>query len=125
LVSLQSLHLGYNRIGDVGELERHLSSLHHLVNVAMNNNPVARRQLYRPTLLYQLPALRWIDGREASWEERERAEMLLSRTERPAQLYMQVRKEEDEYEKTTTTTVLLEIVAKKKVFVIFKLAISF
>jgi len=89
LSSLQSLHLAFNRVNDVSELEKHLGSLHHLVNLAMNNNPVARRQLYRPTLLQQLPALRWIDGREASWEERERAEMLVSRTERPAQLFMQ------------------------------------
>ncbi len=57
LVSLQSLHLGYNRVNDVQDLS-YLSELHQLVNIAMNNNPVARRQLYRPTLLCQVHLFR-------------------------------------------------------------------
>jgi len=89
LTSLQSLHLGYNRISDIVELEK-LSHLDHLVNIALNNNPVSRRQLYRFTLLVQLQTVRWIDGREATWEERERAELILSKGERnPSLLYAQ------------------------------------
>jgi hypothetical protein len=81
--------LGYNRISDIVELEK-LSRLDHLVNIALNNNPVSRRQLYRFTLLVQLQTVRWIDGREATWEERERAELILSKGERnPSLLYAQ------------------------------------
>ena len=87
LSSLQSLHLGYNRVNDVQDLH-HLSELHQLVNIAMNNNPVARRQLYRPTLLCQVVNLRWIDGREASFEERERAETLLKSDAKPLKFYL-------------------------------------
>lgn len=76
LKSLQSLHLGYNRINDLAEIS-HLVGLRQLVNIAMNNNPVARKQLYRPTLLCHVENLRWIDGRETSLEERERALTIL------------------------------------------------
>ena len=76
LKSIQSLHLGYNRINDLAEIS-HLRGLRHLVNVAMNNNPVARKHLYRPTLLCHVANLRWLDGREISLEERERAVTIL------------------------------------------------
>ena len=54
----------------------------------MNNNPVARRQLYRPMLICQLPAVRWIDGRETTYDERERAEVLL-KSEKPLKFFLQ------------------------------------
>ena len=54
LPQLQMLSLGSNRVSDLAELEKiaHLSALLHIV---LANNPVARKQLYRPTLIRRLP----------------------------------------------------------------------
>jgi len=85
LPQLQMLSLGSNRVSDLAELEKiaHLSALLHIV---LANNPVARKQLYRPTLIRRLPGLKLIDGREVSSEERERTDLIFSAEARPSGL---------------------------------------
>ena len=56
-----------------------------LLNVALSNNAVARKQLYRPSLLRRLPSLKLIDGREVGLEERDRAELIFASDLRPSQ----------------------------------------
>ena len=51
--------------------------------VALLNNAVARKQLYRPSLLRRLPSLKLIDGREVSHEERDRAELIFASASDP------------------------------------------
>lgn len=75
LPSLQTLFLGYNRLSDLGEVE-HLHSLPRLAEIALNNNSVARKQMYRATVLRRLPHVRVIDGREVMPDERERVELM-------------------------------------------------
>ena len=87
LKSLHHLHLSFNRINDISELEK-LASVGCITDITMCNNPVARRQLYRPTLICQIPSVCWIDGREVSEDERERAEVLL-KNERPLKFFLQ------------------------------------
>jgi Leucine-rich repeat (LRR) protein len=89
LKSLHHLHLAFNRINDISELEK-LASVGCITDITMCNNPVARRQLYRPTLICQIPSVCWIDGREVSEDERERAEVLL-KNERPLKFFLQAR----------------------------------
>ena len=71
------LFLGYNRISDIAELDK-LEEITFLLEITMSNNPVARKQLYRPKLLRKLPTLKFIDGREVTNEERERMELLFT-----------------------------------------------
>ena len=82
---LQALFLGGNRIGELNEIDRliHLPALAELV---LQNNPCARKPLYRPTALRKLIVLRSLDGREVALDERERADLLLS-SERVAPPY--------------------------------------
>ena len=61
LPKLQVLALGSNRILDVAELEK-LGALPALQQIVLVNNPVARKQLYRPTLIRRLPSLERDDG---------------------------------------------------------------
>lgn len=75
LPSLHTLFLGYNRLSDLGEIE-HLHSLPRLAEIALNNNSVARKQMYRATVLRRLPHVRVIDGREVMPDERERVELM-------------------------------------------------
>jgi hypothetical protein len=86
LKSLINLHLAFNRIGDIWELER-LSGVGCITEITMCNNPVARKQLYRPTLICQIPSVCWIDGREVLEDERDRAEVFL-RMERPLHSFL-------------------------------------
>mmetsp|Transcript_24462 Transcript_24462/g.61912 ORF Transcript_24462/g.61912 Transcript_24462/m.61912 type:complete len:537 (-) Transcript_24462:1523-3133(-) len=74
---LHALHLACNRISDISELER-LAYLTSLTNLSINNNPVARKQLYRPTLIGRVQTLRKLDGKEISGEERERVDALFT-----------------------------------------------
>ena len=116
LVSVQVLALGFNRIrygrvcalvrtlaptvfahldvmscpahSDLPELDK-LGSLPSLSELWLGNNPVARKQLYRPGLIKRLPALQVLDGREILPDERERAELLFSTDPRPSPMYVQ------------------------------------
>ena len=83
LPKLQVLALGSNRILDVAELEK-LGALPALQQIVLVNNPVARKQLYRPTLIRRLPSLKSIDGRELTLDERDRAELIFAADFRPA-----------------------------------------
>ena len=75
LPNLQSLYLGLNRVGDVAELDK-LSTIPFLMELSLNSNPIARKQLYRANCVRRLPTLKFIDGREVSYEERERVELM-------------------------------------------------
>lgn len=88
LESLQVLALGYNRISDLPELDK-LATLPSLTELWLANNPVARKQLYRPGLIKRLVGLRVLDGREIAVEERERAELLFASEHRPSPVYVQ------------------------------------
>jgi len=90
LPKLQTLCLGNNRILDVGELDKlgPPNGLPALLNVALLNNAVARKQLYRPSLMRRLPSLKLIDGREVSLEERDRAELIFASDFRPTPGYV-------------------------------------
>jgi Leucine-rich repeat (LRR) protein len=69
--NLQSLYLGFNRVAELTELEK-LACVPFLLELTLSNNPLARRQLYRPTAIRKLPTLKFVDGREVTMEERER-----------------------------------------------------
>jgi hypothetical protein len=87
LSKIASLHLSFNRIHDIGELDK-LDGMVYLVEFSMASNPVARKQMYRPTVLRRLPAVKFFDGREAYLEERERMELLFA-AERPSPTFFQ------------------------------------
>jgi len=81
--NLATLALGSNRISDLAELEK-LTECAALQSLALANNPVARRQLYRPSLVRRMLSLHVIDGREISPEERARTEAMYSAEARAA-----------------------------------------
>ncbi|XP_069772401.1 leucine-rich repeat-containing protein 9 isoform X3 [Narcine bancroftii] len=76
LVKLQRLFIGGNKIQDLGELEK-LDSLPNLIELSVVENPVSRKMLYRPFLVFHLMNLQVLDGVPVSSEEKERAELLL------------------------------------------------
>ena len=69
------MYLGFNRIADIAELDK-LGSIPFPLEMTLGNNPVARKQLYRPSLIHRFPTLKFVDGKEISIEERERVELL-------------------------------------------------
>uniref|UniRef100_H3BH59 Leucine rich repeat containing 9 n=1 Tax=Latimeria chalumnae TaxID=7897 RepID=H3BH59_LATCH len=74
LVKLQRLFLGLNKIQDTIELEK-LQVLPSLVELSVIGNPVCRKMLYRPLLIFQLPKLQVLDRTMITKDERARAEM--------------------------------------------------
>ena len=52
-----------------------LSQLPSLTELNFSNCPVCRKQLYRPTLIKKFPALRLLDAKDVTLEERERTEV--------------------------------------------------
>ena len=77
LPQLQTLLLGSNRVAELIELEK-LLHLQTLLYLSLHNNPVARKHLYRPTLVRKLLNLKMLDNREVMEDERERAELMFS-----------------------------------------------
>ena len=75
LPNLQSLYLGLNRVNDMAELDK-LGSIPFLMEINMASNPLARKQLYRANVIRRLPTLKFVDGREVTYEERERIELM-------------------------------------------------
>ena len=73
LERLQSLFMSGNRVPEFWEVDR-LSELPHLMEIALMNNPVARKPNYRTAIIKRLPALIVLDGKEISPEERQRIE---------------------------------------------------
>eukprot|EP00762_Andalucia_godoyi_P006959 ANDGO_08261.mRNA.1 Internalin-I len=80
LSRLQSLHLSCNRIMELSELDK-LVELRSLLEILLVFNPVARKPMYRPHLLRRVPSLQMIDGKEVTFDERERADALYSAQE--------------------------------------------
>ncbi|XP_071832914.1 leucine-rich repeat-containing protein 9-like isoform X2 [Apostichopus japonicus] len=74
LENLQRLYLGSNRLQEMGELEK-LESLPNLIELSVISNPVSRRLMHRPMLVYRQPNLLCIDGIPVSPEERAKAEL--------------------------------------------------
>lgn len=72
LPNLNSLFLGCNRIIDLSEIDK-LTTLIRLKEIVLSFNPIARKSLYRPSLIHKIPSLLFIDGKEVLSEERERS----------------------------------------------------
>jgi U2 small nuclear ribonucleoprotein A' len=72
--TLESLHLGTNRLNDLQELDN-LASLTRLHVLTLQKNPVARRQQYRFAIIHAMPRIHVLDGKEISPEERERVDL--------------------------------------------------
>ena len=73
LERLQSLFVSGNRIQEFYEVDR-LGELPQLMEVAVMNNPMARKPNYRTAIIKRLPQLIILDGKEISAEERLRIE---------------------------------------------------
>ncbi|XP_077863786.1 leucine-rich repeat-containing protein 9-like [Saccoglossus kowalevskii] len=74
LETLQRLYLGMNRVQDMGELEK-LECLNNMIELSVISNPVSRRLMHRPMLVYRQPNLLCIDGIPVSADERTKAEL--------------------------------------------------
>ena len=81
LRKLRSLHMGGNRVQDMGEIEK-LSSYTSLIELTIAGNPVSRRPAYRALVLRKLPALMCLDGANVSAEEREQVEAMFAQNEK-------------------------------------------
>ena len=57
------------------EVDR-LAELPHMMEIALMNNPMARKPNYRNAIIKRLPALIILDGKEITPEERQRVEMI-------------------------------------------------
>eukprot|EP01063_Lacrimia_lanifica_P008591 TRINITY_DN15672_c0_g1_i1.p1 TRINITY_DN15672_c0_g1~~TRINITY_DN15672_c0_g1_i1.p1 ORF type:complete len:1553 (+),score=713.90 TRINITY_DN15672_c0_g1_i1:108-4766(+) len=100
LPNLSRLFLSSNRISDLQELEK-LEGLERITEACLSGNAVARKTLYRPTLVYKLPNCLVIDGRDVLADEREKADLFFNQeyyayqhppnvyTDRPATLSTQ------------------------------------
>jgi len=77
LSNLHSLYLGLNRISDISEIQK-LCVIPFLLELHVPNNPVSRKQMYRPMLVQNMPSLKLIDGKEITVEERERIELMFT-----------------------------------------------
>ena len=80
LLKLRSLFLAFNRLSELTELDHILPerACPGLQEITVRNNPLSRRHLYRPTLVRKLPSLTVIDGKEVTFEEREKTEQMFS-----------------------------------------------
>ena len=74
LTSLQRLYLGLNRIQEMVELDK-LECMARLLEVSVIGNPVARRLMHRPLLIFKQPHLISIDGIPVTTDERTKAEL--------------------------------------------------
>ncbi|KAJ8046058.1 Leucine-rich repeat-containing protein 9 [Holothuria leucospilota] len=82
LENLQRLYLGSNRLQEMGELEK-LEALPNLIELSVISNPVSRRLMHRPMLVYRQPNLLCIDGIPVSPEERTKAELYFMEQQPP------------------------------------------
>lgn len=69
LPKLKVLNLTTNRIADASEISR-LSHLESLTSIKLVHNPIARRPIYRGSLIRSKPQLVLIDGHEISSDEK-------------------------------------------------------
>ena len=84
LAKLRELHLACNRVADIAELER-LAALGELRVANLAANPACRKQVYRPIVLRHCPALRTLDGKAVTEEERDHVEYLFSPVDQAAE----------------------------------------
>eukprot|EP00760_Papus_ankaliazontas_P017886 PhM_4_TR17392/c0_g1_i1/m.92790 len=73
LLNLQRLVLSNNRVTEVAEIEK-LDGLERITEISFQGNSIVRKTLYRSMLIYRLPRLVTIDGKEVTVEERERTQ---------------------------------------------------
>ncbi|XP_046860865.1 leucine-rich repeat-containing protein 9-like [Xenia sp. Carnegie-2017] len=76
LLNLQRLYLGMNKIQDMCELQK-LEKMNSLFEISLINNPITRRMLHRPVLVYRQPNIVCIDGIPVKNDERAKAEVYL------------------------------------------------
>ncbi|XP_069063527.1 leucine-rich repeat-containing protein 9 [Pleurodeles waltl] len=74
LLQLKKLFLGFNKIQETAELDK-LESLSSIVELTILGNPISRKMLHRPILVFRLPSLQILDGIPVTAEERARAEI--------------------------------------------------
>ncbi|XP_040831655.1 leucine-rich repeat-containing protein 9 [Ochotona curzoniae] len=77
LVKLEKLYLGYNKIQDITELEK-LDVISSLKELTIYGNPICRKALHRPVLIFRLPNLQKLDGIPVTPDDRAKAEVQLS-----------------------------------------------
>lgn len=75
LTRLQALFLSCNRVMELADIDK-LADLRCLLEIVLVFNPVARKVNYRAHLLRRIPSLQMIDGREVTYDERERSDAL-------------------------------------------------
>eukprot|EP00756_Hemistasia_phaeocysticola_P032666 Hpha_TRINITY_DN16421_c2_g8::TRINITY_DN16421_c2_g8_i1::g.159007::m.159007 len=75
LSRLHRLGISQNRIVDVHEIAR-LANMEGLRELQAMGNPVTRKPMYRPTLVFRLPNCTTIDGQTVTQDERDRALVL-------------------------------------------------
>lgn len=73
LEKLQTLYCSGNRITEFFEIDK-LAELPHLLELAMQSNPIARKPNYRLVVIKRLTQLVIFDGKEISLDERKRIE---------------------------------------------------
>jgi Leucine-rich repeat (LRR) protein len=76
LERIKTLYLTGNRIAEIQEIDR-LIDLQYLVEISLQNNPLARKPMYRASIIKKLPNVQIIDSKEISLEERERIEVAI------------------------------------------------
>jgi hypothetical protein len=74
LLYLQRVSFASNRIQEVPEVTRALEAARQLTEASFVANQVARKQMYRATIINCQPLLATLDGKDISPDERERAE---------------------------------------------------
>ena len=73
LERLQSVFIGGNRVVEFWEVDR-LAELPHLMEISLQNNPMARKPNYRNAIIKRLPSIVVFDGKEITPDERLRIE---------------------------------------------------
>lgn len=76
LEKLQFLFLHNNRITDFWEVEK-LDSIQKLMELCLTSNPISKKPMYRASILKRLPSLIILDGKEITYDERERVENVM------------------------------------------------
>ena len=76
LFNLQRLYLGMNKIQEVSELQK-LERMTNLFEISLISNPITRRLMHRPVLVYRQPNILCIDGIPVTNDERAKAEVYL------------------------------------------------
>ena len=71
LERLKILYLSYNRIADLWELDK-LTEMRELTEISLISNPVAKKGMYRSSVLKKFPFLKVLDGFDISEEDRDK-----------------------------------------------------